>query len=96
MTVEEARQLGRLQERIARQRQDLAQAAAPLRTLCAWADRTGACLNQGAQYVQRHPGQIMLGTLLLVLARPRRAWRWARRGWLVWQTWQQLRRRLPF
>lgn len=94
--IARAQRLGRLQERIARQRQDLTQLAQPLRRLCGWADSTTACLDAGTRYVQQHSAIVVLAGALLLTTQPRLAWRWARRGWFAWQAWRQLRQRLPF
>ena len=58
--------------------------AAPLRP----ADRVLDALR----WVRAHPALPALGAAVVVLWRPRRAWRWAVRGWTLWRGWQRLRR----
>lgn len=52
-----------------------------------------------AHWLRRHPQVLMAAVVALVVARPRRAWRWARRAFLGWQAWRKLsgllERRLP-
>ncbi|MBI5898044.1 MAG: YqjK-like family protein [Rhodocyclales bacterium] len=44
----------------------------------------------GAHWLWRHP-QIVAGVgVALLVAKPSRAWRWARRAFFGWQTWRRL------
>ncbi|MDO8787185.1 MAG: YqjK family protein [Sulfuritalea sp.] len=45
----------------------------------------------GARWVQRHPQFVVAAAVALVVARPKRAWRWARRAFVGWQAWHKLR-----
>ncbi|MGB4467235.1 MAG: YqjK family protein [Azovibrio sp.] len=83
-------QRGVLRARCAAQRQAVALDSAGLQSLCALADR----VQQGAGWVRRHPQVVGGVAALLVLLKPRRFWRWGRRGLIAWQTWRSLRRRL--
>jgi hypothetical protein len=57
---------------------------------------TGADLVvEGVCWARRNP-QIVVGAgVALMVARPKRAWRWARRAFFGWQAWQKLRQFLP-
>jgi len=44
----------------------------------------------GARYLRRHPQWIVAAAVILAILRPRRAFIWARRGFLVWRTWRWL------
>ncbi|MCX7148346.1 MAG: YqjK family protein [Rhodocyclales bacterium] len=46
---------------------------------------------EGARWVRRHPQFVVAATVALVVARPKRAWRWARRAFVGWQAWRKLR-----
>lgn len=46
---------------------------------------------EGARWVRRHPQFVVAAAVALVVARPKRAWRWARRAFVGWQAWRKLR-----
>ena len=54
---------------------------------------------EGARWVRRNPQILVAAGVALVVARPKRAWRWARRAFVGWQMWRKLsdllERRLP-
>lgn len=54
---------------------------------------------EAIHWLRRHPQVVMAAAVALVVARPKRAWRWARRAFVGWQAWrklnQLLERRLP-
>lgn len=81
---------GQLMARIAAQRSALAEQGQALKTLCA----TGDQLAQGARWLQAHPLAVGAAVALVAAARPRRSWRWAKRGFLAWRGWRALRRTL--
>ncbi len=64
----------------ASQRRRLALNVAPLREPLALADRGLSVVH----YVRHHPVLLVVAGALLVLARPRRAVTWLRRGWMGW------------
>lgn len=79
----------RLQLQAMAQRQELHEQLRPFLPAFAAADR----VQQGVSWVRHHP-QILLsiGTVVLVaalVAKPRRVWRWARRGFSAWRLWQR-------
>jgi hypothetical protein len=85
-------QRGRLLERIAAQRRTLARQAAPLRTACDTTDRVLGLVREAGAFVQRHPVAVAATATALLVIRPRWAWRWLRRGFLLWRGWRGLRR----
>jgi len=85
---------GRLLERIASQRSALAYQLAPIDNALSVADRALASLRRGTEYVRQHPGLALAALALLVIVKPSRAWRWARRGFIAWRSWVALRERL--
>jgi hypothetical protein len=44
-------------------------------------------------WLQAHPELPLAAGAVVALLRPRRAWRWGRRLWWGWQTWQRMRRK---
>ena len=46
---------------------------------------------EGARWVRRHPEIAAAAGVALVVFRPKRAWRWARRAFVGWQAWRRLR-----
>jgi hypothetical protein len=50
----------------------------------ALADRSLAA----ARSIRRHPQWIIAAAVVLALLRPRRAFAWARRGFVAWRTWR--------
>ena len=85
-----AKRHGALQSRIAEQRQRLAQQAEPLERALAQGDVAMA----GLAWLKRHPGSLAAATATFVVLRPRRAFRWAKQGFLLWRGWQAVRNAL--
>ena len=72
-------------------RHDFGRHAAGLRPLFSGADLA----TEGVRWARRNP-QIVVGAgVALLVARPKRAWRWARRAFFGWQAWRKLRQFLP-
>jgi hypothetical protein len=46
---------------------------------------------EGARWVGRHPQLVLAAAVALLVARPKRAWRWARRAFVGWQAWRRWR-----
>jgi len=84
-------QRGRLLERIAAQRRDLAHRTVPLRTACDTTDRLLGLVREAVGFAQRHPVAVASFAAALIVMRPRRAWRWLRRGYFLWRGWRRLR-----
>lgn len=78
----------RLQLRSAALRSEWAGHVAVLHPLCAAGDR----LRAGTAWLRAHPELVVATAVARLVARPRRAWRWLRRGVVVWQGWNRLRR----
>ena len=43
-------------------------------------------------WLRRHPELPLVATLVLVVLRPRRVWRWGGRLWWVWRRWRRVQR----
>ena len=54
---------------------------------------------EGVRWARRNPQLVIAVAVVLLVIRPGRAWRWARRAFIGWQAWLKLRdfleRRLP-
>ncbi len=89
--VDIALQRGRLIERIATQRRSLGRQMQPVEHALDTVDRTRALVLMSAAFVRTHPGAVAAVVAVLALMKPRRAWRWGRRGFVAWRTWLSLR-----
>lgn len=85
--LELATRHGALRARIDEQRRTLSQQSAPL----AAALERGDAVLEGVDWLKHHPAAIAAAVATVVIARPRRAWRWAKRGFFVWRGWQAIR-----
>ncbi len=85
-----AQRHGALKVRIAAQRRDLATHSAALAEVLSTGDRVLA----GVDWLKQHPAAVGAAVTAVVVARPRRAWRWAQRGFLAWRGWQALRKKV--
>ncbi len=81
---------GALRARIAAQREDLNKHIAPLETALGGADKALA----GVDWLKHHPAAVVAAVAVLVVASPKRAWRWTKRGFVVWRGWQTVRKSL--
>jgi hypothetical protein len=97
--IELHREQGRLLERIQYQRRDVVRQLQPLRQLAQGGQSLLAQVQGAVALLRQHPWPLAAAALGVLVLRPRRAWRWARRGWFVWRTarrllpaavWQQL------
>lgn len=88
-------QRGRLQERIAHQRQTLVEQTAPLQALLARGERLAQSGRDGIAWVKAHPLSLTALALLVVILRPRAALRWIGQGYGLWRTWKSVRRWIP-
>lgn len=48
------------------------------------------CAVEGARWLRRNPEVAVAAGVALVVIRPKRAWRWARRAFVGWQVWRKL------
>lgn len=85
-----AEKRGELKARIAMQRDALAQNIWPVEDLLGLGDRA----VDGVHWMKRHPGAVGVAVLALLVARPRRMFRLAKRGFIAWQTFNKLRSRI--
>lgn len=85
--LELARRHGQLQAKIADQRRALAQHAEPVARLL---DKGDGVLR-GLDWLKQHPAAVGAGVTILALLKPRGAWRWAKRSFVLWRGWQALR-----
>jgi hypothetical protein len=51
----------------------------------------GDAVLQGVDWLKHHPLAVGAAVAAVVVARPRRAWRWAKRGIFLWRGWRALR-----
>ena len=68
-------------------RADFGDYAAGLRPVFTGAD----CAVEGARWLRRNPELVVAGAVVLIVVRPKSAWRWARRAFVGWQAWQKFR-----
>lgn len=85
---------GRLLERIAGQRADLGRRMQPVKQVLDGVDRGVLGVRRGARYLKNHPGIVVACLAALAVLKPRRVWRWGRRGFIAWRTWRALRLRV--
>ncbi len=88
--LELATRHGALKARIDAQRLQLARHVVPLEKALAVGDRA----LEGVDWLKHHPAVVGAAVAAVVIARPKRAWRWARRGIFVWRGWQTLKNTL--
>jgi len=86
-TIELALKKQRLQIASESLRSEFALCAAGLAPAFAAAD----CAVEGGRWLRRNPELVVAAMVALVVIRPRRAWRWARRAFIGWQAWRKLR-----
>ena len=91
--IELAVRRGRLIERIATQRASLVRCVQPVERALNAVDRTRTTVRTAANRIKNHLGMVAAALALLVILKPRRAWRWGRRSFVAWQTWRALRER---
>lgn len=85
--LELATRHGALKVRIDDQRRRLGLQSAPLESALA----RGDTVLEGVDWLKHHPAAVAVAVAAVVVARPRRAWRWAKRGFFVWRGWQTIR-----
>jgi hypothetical protein len=93
--IELHQQRGRLLERIAYQREALAQQVAPLVGPLSLPGRLLARLQDAKVFVRAHPYLLGTAALAVVVFKPRFVLRWAQRGLLAWRTWRAVRGLIP-
>lgn len=88
--IELAARRGAICARIAAQRQALSYHSGGLSTLL----EKGDLALRGIDWMKQNPLAVGVAAAVLAILRPRRAFRWARRGFFLWQGWRNLRNRL--
>jgi hypothetical protein len=80
-----AQERARLTERIQAQRANLARELAPLQRVSQAGNTLSALVGEVLAYMRSRPvaTAVMLGGAMLL--KPRGAWRWAKRGFLIWR-----------
>ena len=63
----------------------IAYEARPLVAPLAFADRVVNLAKGARDWAAANPLWVVAGLAALAVAKPRRAWRWARRGWSLWR-----------
>jgi hypothetical protein len=84
-----------LLERIAVQRQTLRQQLAPVQRASDVTDRFNDLLARAIVFVKTNPQSLAAVGLLVALVKPRSAWRWAKRGFMLWRTAKVVRQFQP-
>ena len=85
--LELATRHGALKVRIDQQRRQLAQHSVPLEAALA----KGDTVLKGVDWLKHHPAAGGAAVAAVVIAKPKRAWRWARRGVFLWRGWQAVK-----
>lgn len=88
--LELATRHGALKARIDEQRRTLARQAVPLEIALA----KGDTVLRGVDWLKHHPATIGAAVAAAVVMRPKRAWRWAKRSFFLWRSWQAIRNTL--
>jgi hypothetical protein len=88
--LELAHRHGALRARIDAQRAELARHVWPVETALAGADR----IRDGVEWLKAHPEAVAAVTVTVVVVSPKRAWRWGKRGYVLWRGWQTVRKSL--
>ncbi len=85
--LELAMRHGALKARIDEQRRQLARHAEPLQGALA----KGDSVLKGVDWLKHHPAAVGVAVTVAVIARPKRAFRWARRSFFLWRGWQAIK-----
>ena len=88
--LELAHKRGRLSAQIQAQRDTLVRDAWPVEAALGAADSGAA----GLHWLKDHPGVVGAGVAVSFILRPKRVFRWLRRGYLAWKGYTVLRHRL--
>ena len=81
---------GRLQERIAQQRVELAVQLMPLKRASGTTSRVMALAQDGFDYVRKNPLKGSAALALALILRPKRTWQLLHAGLQVWRGWSVL------
>lgn len=86
---------GRLLERIAYERHDVAFALKPLQDAEDLGRRVCVLGSSAATFIRDRPWWVALVVAGVVVAKPRRVWPWLLRGVALWRGWRSLRAVMP-
>lgn len=79
-----------MRARAAQQREALAQHVWPVENALAGADHA----LRGVAWLKQHPGAVVAAVAAVLIVSPKRAWRWARRSFVVWRGWRTVKSKL--
>lgn len=85
--LELATRHGALKARIDEQRRQLTRHAEPLEGALA----KGDTVLKGVDWLKHHPAAVGIAVAAAIIARPKRAWRWAQRSFFLWRGWQAMK-----
>jgi hypothetical protein len=85
--LELATRHGALRAKIDEQRRILTQQSVALEVAC---ERGDAVLH-GIDWLKSHPAAVAAAVTFAVVAKPKGAWRWAKRGYFAWRSWQSIK-----
>ena len=51
-------------------------------------------IRSGAKFLRAHPQWLAGAAVVAAVLRPRKAWRWAQRGFVAWRLWKKLQDKL--
>lgn len=88
--LELATRHGALKVRIEEQRRQLARHSEPLEAALG----RGDAVLKGVDWLKHHPVAVGIAVAAVVVARPKRAWRWARSSFFLWRGWQAVKNNL--
>lgn len=87
--LELATRRGELTILIAAQREALGNNFRPVTTVLNVGDRA----MDGVDWLKHHPALVAVAAAIVVIAKPRGVWRWAKRGFVLARGWKALRAR---
>ncbi len=85
---------GRLQERIASQRESMRRDAQPVSLALEKLDCVLASVRSATDYMKRNPAVVAAAVAGLFLIDRKRFWSWAKRGVVAWKAFRTVRNRL--
>lgn len=85
--LELATRHGALKAKIDEQRRILTQQSVALELAC----QRGDAVLHGIDWLKTHPAAVGAAVAFAVVAKPKGAWRWAKRGYFAWRSWQTIK-----
>jgi hypothetical protein len=93
--TELAYERGRLLERIQYQRAALVRELAPLQRAAHKGDHLTGLLAELLSFAKQNPLTLGAAAAVLLVFKPRLAWRWGKRGFAMWRGWRALQQWQP-